>query len=927
MPFTLSGPHGVDVAKLNGAYSVAVQGNYAFVTAYWEDSLTVVDVSNPAAPVIVGTIRAASLAGAIDVAVLGNYAYVAAYSANALTVVDITDPAAPVVRGTVSAASLTNAASAALLGNYAYIAAYGANALTVVDITDPAAPVVRGTVSAASLTRASGVAVLGSYAYVAAQGADALTVVDITDPAAPVVVGTVTAASLTGASAAALLGNYAYIAAYGADALTVVDITDPTAPVAAGTVTDASLTGAFSVAVLGTYAYIAALGADSLTVVDVANPAAPAVAGTVADASLTSPTGVFVVGTYAYVAAQGPGALTVVDITDPAAPAVAGTVADNDSSMWAANNYPFWGHGGPGANNYPGPFHRGSDAYVCWTKNFTEASSDIRVWRSQDGGIAWVSQDEASMPTIPGYMVAVERLNQDTLRLCYANTWVFGTPGVPAIRDFDLVTNTLGPILYDLEAFVAPLPPYGTVNPTMTAYHRSSVNPEDRIFTRISPEVGEDNTLGIELYRHDDSLGFFAPLLITDNVVNPLDKQLNIQALYMDPAGTSHIMYSECRAHNHIGDPEKPTTVYYRQVDAAGNMTAPVVVYVYQFEASWMFGFPNRVGSKIIFPFPLENGTSELDKFYTGAALVVEPYNSPAPTVTQVSIPTQQTSEIQASTLGADLYLWWFENLGLDGITSLSRIMYATFDGTVTGTPQVFYDAIANPSPFPPPGATMGNLSPPVMDAIDPMLLVGMDGASYYWFTVPGPIGTPPVALSDGSHRLVILIPNRFDLCLDSELMRHLQNRPQQACCEPILYRDINWVRAPKDYIPFRKTGAVPTPLPGAGDVEVLNFQVPFGYDGLIAGLFNVYTGPGFREGNGDIEWRLLTNRVYAVHLGRIMVTLGGQDSPYPVDGGIFVQSGTRVRYVVNVPNLSGGILPLQTQIVCGLEGLFYARS
>jgi hypothetical protein len=111
------------------------------------------------------------------------------------------------------------------------------------------------------------------------------------------------------------------------------------------------------------------------------------------------------------------------------------------------------------------------------------------------------------------------------------------------------------------------------------------------------------------------------------------------------------------------------------------------------------------------------------------------------------------------------------------------------------------------------------------------------------------------------------------------------------------------------------------------GDVEVLNFEVPPGYDGLIAGLFNVYTGPGFQDGNGDIEWRLLINRTYAVHLGRIMVSLGGQDQPYPVDGGIFIQSGTRIRYIVNVPNLSGGILPLASQIVCGLEGLFYART
>jgi hypothetical protein len=178
-----------------------------------------------------------------------------------------------------------------------------------------------------------------------------------------------------------------------------------------------------------------------------------------------------------------------------------------------------------------------------------------------------------------------------------------------------------------------------------------------------------------------------------------------------------------------------------------------------------------------------------------------------------------------------------------------------------------------------------------------------------------------------GSRRVHVLVPNKFDQCLSRELCAHLLYRPSKACCEPILYRDINLVRAPQDYIPFRKTSAIPTPLAVSGDVEVLNFQVPHGYDGVIAGLFNVYTGPGFQDGNGDIEWRVIINRVYATHLGRVLVTLGSRQSSYPVDGGIEVKSGNYIRYIVNVPNLSGGILPLNSQIVCGLEGLFYVRA
>jgi hypothetical protein len=134
-------------------------------------------------------------------------------------------------------------------------------------------------------------------------------------------------------------------------------------------------------------------------------------------------------------------------------------------------------------------------------------------------------------------------------------------------------------------------------------------------------------------------------------------------------------------------------------------------------------------------------------------------------------------------------------------------------------------------------------------------------------------------------------------------------------------------VRAPLAHHPFRKVGTVPTPLAATGDVEVLAFQVPHGYDGVIAGLVNLYTGPGFQDGSGDLEWRLAINRVYATHLGQVLVTLGSQQQPFTVDGGIPVQSGTWVRYLVAAPNLSGAILPLVSQIVCEVEGLFYARQ
>src|SRR5579862_5494043 len=62
---------------LEHATSVAISGNYAYVTAFYSDRLTVINISNPAAPTIVASLHdATDLQFPADVAVQGNYAYV-----------------------------------------------------------------------------------------------------------------------------------------------------------------------------------------------------------------------------------------------------------------------------------------------------------------------------------------------------------------------------------------------------------------------------------------------------------------------------------------------------------------------------------------------------------------------------------------------------------------------------------------------------------------------------------------------------------------------------------------------------------------------------------------------------------------------------------------------------------------------------------
>ena len=136
------------------ARGVVVAGSYAYVAD--GSSLQIIDISDPAGPVTVGT-RATY--AAYGLAVAGSYAYMADYSVG-LKIIDISNPRDPVLVGHRDT-GLAN--EVVVAGSYAYVAD-GGSGLQVIDISDPTDPVIVG---ARATSNALGVAVAGSYAYVA----------------------------------------------------------------------------------------------------------------------------------------------------------------------------------------------------------------------------------------------------------------------------------------------------------------------------------------------------------------------------------------------------------------------------------------------------------------------------------------------------------------------------------------------------------------------------------------------------------------------------------------------------------------------------------------------------------------------------------------------------------------------------------------
>jgi hypothetical protein len=151
--------------------SVAVSGNYAYLTAAYQSRLTVIDVSNPLSPKIVASLKdTTNLGFPVDVALAGQYAYVVDQSSpGRLTVLDVSNPANPQVVAALGGSALNGAYRIRLRGDFAYVSASTAADVAVVDVSNPLSPRIAATVpDKARLNRTTGIDLDPSAGYIVA---------------------------------------------------------------------------------------------------------------------------------------------------------------------------------------------------------------------------------------------------------------------------------------------------------------------------------------------------------------------------------------------------------------------------------------------------------------------------------------------------------------------------------------------------------------------------------------------------------------------------------------------------------------------------------------------------------------------------------------------------------------------------------------
>ena len=233
---------GPDPSLVWNASAVALSGHYVFVAG---DTLSCVDISSPANPVIVGS--APGTRACYGVAVSGNVAYVAA-DADGLFTYDIANPTTPVSLGHIDNGG--HALGVAVAGNFAYLA-NDLDGLRIYHIANPAAPV--NIASRNEGGQAYGIAVAGDFAYLANYN-DGLRIYNISNPTNPVSVGHVFDDGY--ACGVAVSGRYAYVANNNLG-LRVYDLSDPAHPTSVGVAPISGDGVALAVAVAGPYAYTA----------------------------------------------------------------------------------------------------------------------------------------------------------------------------------------------------------------------------------------------------------------------------------------------------------------------------------------------------------------------------------------------------------------------------------------------------------------------------------------------------------------------------------------------------------------------------------------------------------------------------------------------------------------------------------------------
>ena len=244
------------------SYQVVITNNLAYV-ANGEDGIHIFDISNPAAPISLGSTNPGTplYGGCYSIALNGDYAYMAS-GPDGLFVCDISDPSHPesVAQWAIGGG---HGVSVARASNYLYLGDFS-DGIRVFDISSPT-----NLVNVSSFTNFGGNIILYShYAFDGTGSRLGVSIFDTSDPTNLVFLGNTLANNAGWAQSCLVRSNYLYVADQ-VNGFSIFDISNPARPLKLNQLY--SFDQVNSITSWGNYAVLSILGGGVL-ILDVSNP-------------------------------------------------------------------------------------------------------------------------------------------------------------------------------------------------------------------------------------------------------------------------------------------------------------------------------------------------------------------------------------------------------------------------------------------------------------------------------------------------------------------------------------------------------------------------------------------------------------------------------------------------------------------------------
>jgi hypothetical protein len=239
-----------------GQSGIRVQGHYVYLEsstgAPSTNLLQIYDVSNPSAPGLAGSVQLPLYS--LGVWVSGNYAYTISFIdgcgvcssyAGILSIVDVSNPASPTIVGSANTGAVgVHVSDIKVVGNYAYVSGQSTDQnpplsqVLVFDVSNSASPYLLNSSRAGHSPQ--GLDVEGNFWYQTIYdndlkyGVPSLDIYNISNPSTFYQVGTAVLSGACHAQDVTVEGTTAYVACYTNSSVAVVDVSNPASPIVDG---------------------------------------------------------------------------------------------------------------------------------------------------------------------------------------------------------------------------------------------------------------------------------------------------------------------------------------------------------------------------------------------------------------------------------------------------------------------------------------------------------------------------------------------------------------------------------------------------------------------------------------------------------------------------------------------------------------------